>query len=181
MTSGNRYTYNWQLAEAFNADMVPIAWSGKGMYSNCCDPGIKMPSLYLQTFGARAYSTDYAFDWVPDAMLINLGTNDFSHDLGPAWEHNFTATYVQFVLNATARYRAPSMPIFVAQGPMNDGAPLTNALLAAIAGINAAGGNATFLDMRGPPNDGCGGHPGVAGHSAMFAMAKPQVAKVMGW
>ena len=43
------------------------------MYENCCDPGIKMPSLYLQTFGARSYSTDYAFDWTPDAMIINLG------------------------------------------------------------------------------------------------------------
>ena len=37
---------------------------------------------------------------------------------------------------------------------MNDGAALTNALQAALKGINAAGGNAHFLDMRGPPNDG---------------------------
>lgn len=29
-TSGNPYTYNWMLAEHFNADLVPIAWSGKG-------------------------------------------------------------------------------------------------------------------------------------------------------
>jgi hypothetical protein len=43
------------------------------MYENCCDPGIKMPSLYLQTFGARSYSTDYDFSWKPDAMIINLG------------------------------------------------------------------------------------------------------------
>ena len=88
---------------------------------------------------------------------------------------------MEFVLNATARYKAPSMPVFVAQGPMNDGAPLFNALAAAIAGINAAGGNASYLDMRGPPNDGCGGHPGVNGHAQMAVMAKPQIAKVMGW
>ena len=29
-TSGNYWTYNWQLAEAFNADITVIAWSGKG-------------------------------------------------------------------------------------------------------------------------------------------------------
>jgi hypothetical protein len=29
-TSGNIYTYNWQIAEHFNADIVPIAWSGTG-------------------------------------------------------------------------------------------------------------------------------------------------------
>lgn len=30
-TSGNYYTYNWMLAEAFNADITVIAWSGKGL------------------------------------------------------------------------------------------------------------------------------------------------------
>ncbi len=36
-TCGNKYTYNWKIAEHFQADIVPIAWSGKGMYRNCCD------------------------------------------------------------------------------------------------------------------------------------------------
>lgn len=109
-------------------------------------------------------------------------TNDFGHDSGPAWEANFTATYVQFVTNVTTvYYNKPKMPIFLAQGPMNNGAPLTNALNAAIKQINANGGNAFFLDMRGPPTDGCGGHPGVNGHQAMFEMAQPQIASVMGW
>ena len=164
-TSGNRWTYNWMLAENFTAQLVPIAWSGKGMYENCCDNGITMPSLYLQTLAGRAYSTDWDFaSWVPDTILINLGTNDFSHDKSPSWEAAFTQTYVSFVLNATARYNAPKLPVFVAQGPMNNGANLYNALQSAISKINAAGGNAIYLDMRGPPNDGCGGHPGVEGH-----------------
>lgn len=180
-TSGNYFTYNWMLAEAFSADLTVIAWSGKGMYQNCCDNGERMPSYYLQTLAGDAYSTDWTFPSAPDLLLVNLGTNDFGHDSGPTWEANFTATYVQFVLNATARYSKPKLPVFVAQGPMDDGAPLYNALQAAIRGINAAGGAATYLDMRGPPNDGCGGHPGVEGHSQMFAMAKPQIAKVMGW
>jgi len=38
-TSGNKYTYNWAIAEHFKADLIPIAWSGKGMYENCCDSG----------------------------------------------------------------------------------------------------------------------------------------------
>ena len=49
ITSGNYYTYNWKIAEYFKADLVPIAWSGKGMYMNCCDDGETMPSYYLQT------------------------------------------------------------------------------------------------------------------------------------
>ena len=46
------------------------------------------------------------------------------------------------------------MPVFLGQGPMNNGAPLNKALTAVIAGVNAAGGKASYLDMRGPPTDG---------------------------
>jgi hypothetical protein len=34
-------------------------------------------------------------------MIINLGTNDFGHDAGPAWEAAFSSTFTEFVLNAT--------------------------------------------------------------------------------
>ena len=72
-TSGNRWTYNYMLGENFTADLNVIAWSGKGMYENCCDAGIKMPSLYLQTLGGRSYSTDWDFSsFIPDMMIINL-------------------------------------------------------------------------------------------------------------
>ena len=154
-TSGNRYTYNWMLAENFTADLVPIAWSGKGMYENCCDKGITMPFLYLQTLAGKSYSADWDFSsWVPDLLFINLGTNDFGHNSGPAWQANFTRTFVDFVMNATTRYKKSNMPVFVGQGPMNNGLPLYNSLQAAISAVNAAGGNAVYVDMRGPPNDG---------------------------
>ena len=72
-TSGNYYSYNWKLAEALMANIIPIAWSGKGMYQNCCDNGETMPSYYLQTLAGRAYSTDWDFSrYVPDMMIINL-------------------------------------------------------------------------------------------------------------
>jgi hypothetical protein len=37
-------------------------------------------------------------------------------DAGPAWERSFSATYTEFVLNATRIYNKPKLPIFVAQG-----------------------------------------------------------------
>jgi len=179
-TSGNPYTYNWFLAEYFNADLVPIAWSGKGMYENCCDNGETMPSYYLQSLGGE--SSDWNFKrYVPDMILINLGTNDFGHDTGPAWEAKFASTYVDFVFNATRRYGNTRMPIFVAQGPMNCNSNLRNTLNTVIQKINNNGGNATYLNVCGPPNDGCGGHPGVQGHLQMFQQAKPVISQVMGW
>ena len=206
-TSGNYGTYNRQICDAFDAECSVVAWSGKGMYENCCDSGETMPSYYLQTRGGNAYAADWDFTrFVPDAIIINLGelarrslasraarqcrltvallrtgTNDFGHDAGPAWEANFTSTYVDFVLNATRRYGEPKLPVFLGQGNMNNGAPLHDALQAAAAAINAAGGNAVYLDMRAGPTDGCGNHPGVLGHAAMAAAAKPVIAQAMGW
>ena len=78
-------------------------------------------------------------------------------------------------------YRNPSLPVFVAQGPMNCAEELRIALSESILAINAAGGNAIYLNLCGPPNDGCGGHPGQQGHAAMAAMAIPAIAKEMGW
>jgi len=181
-TSGNPYTYNWMLAESFDADLIPIAWSGKGMYQNCCDNGETMPSYYLQTLGGERYSKDWDFTrYVPDTIIINLGTNDFGHDSGPVWEKAFEDTYVAFVANATARYKQPKLPVFVAQGPMNCSDKLKTCLGLAINRINAAGGRAVYLDLCGPPNDGCGGHPGVVGHYEMFQKGRPQISAVMKW
>lgn len=75
----------------------------------------------------------------------------------------------------------PVCAVDAAKGPMNNSPQLWAALNVTIAAINAAGGNAVYLDLKGPPNDGCGGHPGVLGHSAMSAMAIPQIAAEMGW
>jgi lysophospholipase L1-like esterase len=98
MTSGNYYTYNWKLAEYFSADLVPIAYSGKGMYKNCCDDGETMPSYYLQTLASKAYEYDWDFTlFKPDMLLINLGTNDMNKYSGEAWGKEFVATYVEFV------------------------------------------------------------------------------------
>lgn len=47
-----------------------IAWSGKGMYENCCDSGETMPSYYLDTLGSGAYAGDWDFArFTPDAMV----------------------------------------------------------------------------------------------------------------
>ena len=46
------------------------------------------------------------------------------------------------------------MPVFLAQGPMNDGTGLYNAVQAIITTLNAAGGNTHFLDVRGAQTDG---------------------------
>lgn len=74
VTSSNYGTYDHQLCDALGANCSIVAWSGKGMYENCCDSGETMPSYYLQARGGEAYQQTWHFaDFVPDMIFINLG------------------------------------------------------------------------------------------------------------
>jgi hypothetical protein len=60
--------------------------------------------------------------FTPDAVLLNLGTNDFGHDSGPAWEAAFTAAYAQFLVDLTAAHKNPAlvcMHVFFAIRPFD--------------------------------------------------------------
>jgi len=84
VTSSNWASYNRLLCDALGANCSIVAWSGKGMYENCCDSGEKMPSYYLQARGGEAYQETWDFSaFVPSMLLINLGTN-VRHLLGCA-------------------------------------------------------------------------------------------------
>ena len=139
-----------------------------------------MPAYWLQTLGGGNRTTDWNHArFVPDMLVINLGTNDAPR--GGEDSKTFSDTYVSFVLNAVRVYRNPNLPVFVAQGPMNCAENLRIALSESILSINEAGGNAIYLDLCGPVCDGCGGHPGQLAHAAMAKMAIPSIAKKMGW
>jgi hypothetical protein len=56
-----------------------------------------------------------------------------------------------------------------------------SAIAAAVAQANAQGMRAYVLNVTGSPTDGCAGHPGVGGHSAMAKAAIALISSVMGW
>lgn len=80
----NPLTYGALAAEALGADYSVIAWSGKGLTRNIAtgepDTSPLMPELYTR-YGANDADGSYTFPvaWTPQAVVINLGTNDFSY------------------------------------------------------------------------------------------------------
>jgi hypothetical protein len=149
---------------------------------NCCD---SLPTT-VPVFVTRALAQDpgAVYDWSSpaahaDAVVLNLGTNDSGHDNGQAWVDAFQDTYVAFLRNLTTWLGNSSIPIFAGVGPItNRYKPWVvnaTATAAALFGVKA-----TVVDYTGCQLDGCG-HPGVAGHQCMFAIAQPVVAATMGW
>ena len=56
-----RSSYSRYIGDALGAATQAIAWSGKGVYKNCCDDGETMPQYFLQTFGAGNFTADWDF------------------------------------------------------------------------------------------------------------------------
>jgi hypothetical protein len=184
------YSASWSgiLCSSFAANCSTIAVGGKGLIRNCCNSGPPMmPDYYRQTLYSG--TEDYTFgqtSFVPDAVVIALGTNDYSGVTpSPSFDAQFTAGYVSFMQNITSSYQASSpagsvnITFFCAVGPMTD--LYMNSTLAAIAEANSQGMRAVLLNVTSAPCDGCAGHPGVVGHRAMATLAAPVIAQVMGW
>ena len=94
LDSSNLASWDQRVCEGFAANCSIVAWSGKGMYENCCDSGETMPSYYLQTRGGNAYATDWDFGrFVPDAIIINLGERGGA--VFPRWRQGRRAVHTR--------------------------------------------------------------------------------------
>ena len=187
--TGMSDSFNWHnyLCRYFSANCTNTAWSGKGLIHNGgCSQGPLMPQLYTQAFATdAAQAWDFSRSARPDAVVIYLGTNDFSCNL--TTDALFSAALVSFFHNVTSYYAASPPPpsgapihFFAAVGLMSPTRPLA-AVNAAIAQASAEGLRASFLDMRNATADGCGGHPGPIGHWQMALQAAPQIKAAMAW
>ncbi|CAE8590193.1 unnamed protein product [Polarella glacialis] len=119
-------------------------------------------------------------DFSPDAVLLNLGTNDMGRNDGSlSWADAFIQTYANFLVNLTRIHGSQSLPIFCGVGPMNHSyMPLVQS---AIELARSAGVQGAQVVNYSTVQDGCGGHPGRIGHWQMSEIAKPIIAATLGW
>eukprot|EP01052_Picozoa_sp_SAG31_P031380 SAG31_NODE_3317_length_4424_cov_3.662197_5_plen_557_part_00 len=190
-------TYQAQLCQAFGANCSTIAYGGKGMYKNCCDEGTTMPEYFQQRLTSEPLR-DYAFGsdgFVPDAVVIALGTNDFAHCRDKPCTSEFLAgyvkTYVQFMQNITRWYGNPEIEFFCGIGPIV--VNYENSTRAAVQQAGALGLKATLVDMQACARPFPGGatvqgycngtatHPGIVGHRRMYEMSYQIIGDKLGW
>ncbi|MCB9495979.1 MAG: hypothetical protein H6686_03725 [Fibrobacteria bacterium] len=115
-------TYAARAADSLGADRHVVCWSGRGVVWNynrdVANP--TLPQLAHQILPRdRNLRWDFGL-WTPDVVVINLGTNDFSHEAPDS--ANFHRTYLAFVDTLHARY--PEAKFVLLDGPMlSDGWP----------------------------------------------------------
>ncbi|MCG8582937.1 MAG: GDSL-type esterase/lipase family protein [Bacteroidales bacterium] len=120
-TENVNLSYAFITARAFDAECYVTAHSGLGVVRNYGDK--KKVSTELATLPQRYHQTldmDTAMHWEfakwrPDAVVVNLGTNDYSTNVQPD-KAVFIDRYRQFIRQIRLGYG--DVPIFCVSGPM---------------------------------------------------------------
>ena len=179
----NQYaTYGAVAARALKAEHVTLAWSGKTIG--------EMTDYYERTLPARPDSQWDFKAWIPQLVVMNIGTNNFAtYDPGET-------RYVRIYTNLFARIRKvyPQALIVCMLGPMlTDTYPpgkqnLTLArkyMTAAMATLKASGEtNFEYVELpEQKPSDGhgCGFHPSVKTHKLMAERLVKVARERLGW
>ena len=185
-TENNYKSYAAIIGRAFDAECHMIAHSGQGVVRNYgyADPvsPYTMPDRYRQVLDNKPEPAWNFSDWVPDMVVINLGTNDFSTAPHPQ-ESVFNRAYTNLISFIRANYG--SIPVFCIVGPMTD-EPCYSYVKKMVEG------NRSFLNDKNiyfigiPPyllveEDWGAWHPNYSGHLKMAHHAIPVISAVTGW
>ncbi|WP_437730912.1 SGNH/GDSL hydrolase family protein [Sorangium sp. So ce1335] len=194
-TENNYLAYSALTGRKLGADTNIIAWSGRGVIRNYDDEvADTMPEIYGRTIADEAQPAWDFSSWVPQVVVINLGTNDFSINVpGDAqFREPFTSGYADLV--ETVREKYPEAFIFCTIGPMlSDGYPEgAQALTRARAYIgqvvedrNADGDDRVRL-LEFPAHSeangyGCDWHPSARTNELMADQLAEAISEELGW
>ena len=185
-TTENHYlTYGALAARALGAELYTEAWSGIGMLRNYDGSTTgTMPQRYPRTLPERDASTWDFSKYVPDAVVINLGTNDFAQG-DPTTA--FQTTYTQFVTDLRGHY--PKARFFLAVGSMLSGADYdkAKAYLTAVIADRAPHGDSNLVVLPFATQDGtndglgCDYHPTLKTHQKMADTLVAALKADLGW
>jgi len=179
--------YGAVAAREVNADYVCVAWAGKKLW-----PNNSIRDIYDRA-APNASKAVWDFSaWVPDAVVINLGTNDFAQE-NPD-EAGWVAAYVEFI--GEIRFRYPNAAIYCTLGPMISEWPgarkprstilgyFEKILAQANAGLPAGAHPVRLVDFgTQAQHHGIGAqwHPSVKTHSLMAEKLAGAFKRDLGW
>jgi len=169
----------------FNADVSVVAWSGKGVVRNYGDPNptsLDPMPVYLSSITGNNYSlNEYNWSWIPNAVIINLGTNDYSTQPYPS-DIQFSTGYKNMINLVRQRYGA-NVQIIAICGPLI-GDPCCTNIKEITSTVNLQDPNVRYVDMQNilsSQDYGCMHHPSVSGHQKMSNVLVSALKSILGW
>jgi hypothetical protein len=183
-------SYGMLLGHALDAQVHLVCYGGRGLVR---DWRGKTNVLNAPQFFDLAVPADHgAPPWdhaayVPDAVVVSLGTNDFNLDLGElpprdAW----VKAYVTFV--GAIRAQFPQTHVFLTEGAIvNDdkdpSRPQKTVLRAYLQEVSRRLGDVRVhvVPSAHYPGDACNAHPTREQHAAMARDLEPEIRRALAW
>ena len=178
-TSNQQLTYAALAANALGADVHAIAWSGIGVWRSYGEKTPTNPSILIRhsrTLADDANSTWNVSQYTPDAILINIGTNDY-------WEGSVTDDYRLAMAKLITKVQGDyaGKPIYLIVSPM-----LTNKLHELQKQVlnSLASSNVKVLDLgenNGAEGFGCDYHPNSITHARLGKALEKNLKTELNW
>ncbi|WP_052480982.1 SGNH/GDSL hydrolase family protein [Gilvimarinus agarilyticus] len=176
-------SYGMLLGRELNAETQLVCYGGRGLTRswNGRTDEAQAPQFFYQAIADSEAPAADLTAFVPDVILISLGTNDFSLGIGPLPEReHFVSTYVDFTQRLLALY--PDAEIALTEGAIvNDNAdperPQKTVLREYIAATVEQLGSPRVRQVLSQyhPGDKCDAHPTGAQHRAMAHELQPLI------
>lgn len=181
-------SYGLRLARALGAEAHLVCYGGRGLvrdWQGRTDV-LNAPGFFdLAVPEEDGPAWDHAA-YAPDAIVLSLGTNDFSASAGALPERGpFVAAYVAFVRQVRSRH--PSAGIVLTEGAIvsdeDPARPVRTLLAAALDETVTRLGDPKVVHAPSArrPGDACDPHPTSAEHAAMARELEPAVRAVASW
>jgi lysophospholipase L1-like esterase len=178
-TNANR-GFGSLTTKAFHAQSINLGWSGAGMVRNYGESAKKSSDPYPTYYGKTLGSLEGVWDfsrWVPNLVVICLGTNDFSTTPHPD-DTMFTNAYHSFITRIRTNY--PDIPILCVS---TDNPPLPTLVKQIVAAETTSIGHKKIYGTAFPSLEfnGCDWHPTVSEDSAIAKVLISSITQYIGW
>jgi len=111
-------SYAMELGRRLAAEVHLVCWGGRGIIRDWRGRTdvLTAPQFFDLALPDEATNTPWDHNrYSPDAVIVNLGTNDFNLSIGPVpEEETFVSAYVRFLRHV--RDRHPAAPIILTEG-----------------------------------------------------------------
>ena len=183
-TENCNLTYAAICSRYFGADFNLVSHSGQGIARNYdnAGPGYHMPHRYKQTFNAdkEPLWDPAAAPYMPDVVVIYLGTNDFSTGEQPV-EVNFRNNYIALLQSIRVNY-GEDVPVLCMGSNANPYLYdyIRNAVV--ISGLHKVAYMTVSNFAHNYEDDlGASWHPNYQGHIKVASCMIPYISTLTGW